>query len=380
MIILPVILSLFIVNTICSAVNAKDEHQVAVISTSTADKDISVNENKTNDPHTMKHSFIDAIKTFDFYTMRQLSDDFPYLKSQFNTDIFKAALECYPEDSASISDEEETVCRDLLDVITPSLSNFSNNRNPLVIAIRNNKAQYFMRFLELSKLDRDDINKIIDSVDEDGRSALMYASKLGNLALIQAILNISTKSVNLVDRFDRTALHYACTLKENKSGVKKEDRVALKCKIITTLIFEGGAEVLESGAKYVLKYEDSMSAWIIGNHGGVVEYDPSAKDRVILGAQNVGSMALMRYLGVGEKMFGILAPIIFKAYSRTPLPLLNNICGRLQHFMMPQLDATLNLAVHSEELCYQVRLNVLFLFLMMVVIKKVIEGMKLEKF
>lgn len=153
----------------------------------------------------------------------------------------------------------------------PNSENFSFSSYPVIWAVRSGEGQRHFRSL----IKPEAINYLFKFVDKDGRTPLMYACKLGNLAVVNEILDACKDSVDFVDRFGMSALHYACTMKENKSADKKEN-AELKLEIITALVCESDAEVLSDstvgGSYYTLNFEDLEAARLIQDRGSVVKF------------------------------------------------------------------------------------------------------------
>ena len=133
----------------------------------------------------------------------------------------------------------------------------------------------------------------IDKVDNFGRTALMYAAKLGSVYAVHHIIRISAASINLKDRFGKTALHYACEMNslsdENSgptlklpswlTGVANPDS-NVKTKYFSRFFWMKG-NILPDGPEYKLTTSDSQISKIITDKGGKVVIEYSAEDRML---------------------------------------------------------------------------------------------------
>ena len=81
---------------------------------------------------------------------------------------------------------------------------WKNHRNPLQIACSVGCID------TATKLLNDDGCKFLNMPDSNGRTALFYASRMNNVAVVTMLLSHQNINVNVQDKYDQTALHFSC--------------------------------------------------------------------------------------------------------------------------------------------------------------------------
>lgn len=189
----------------------------------------------------MNTKLLGAIRQRDFRKAEQLVEYNSFLVDQFNEHHFNALLCLYNHFNQDFSTTEFW---DFFELLRPSFVNVSgSNTSPLIRAIVVGNMEVFSELLS-----GHEIGRIVDPIDVFGRTALMYACKIGNVLFINELISLSRISINHKDKEGKTALHYVCEMVGDQTSAYYSSRKFENAK----LLIENGARTFRKGPEYYL--------------------------------------------------------------------------------------------------------------------------------
>lgn len=327
-------------------------------------------------PEIVKQEFTFALINGNVEEVKSSIEKYDYLTRKFNVDIFVGLLKCFNHKS-----KHET-CMELFELLKPSFRDVSGSKStPLIHAVIYNKMDIVNALLTMPE-----INVFIDKVDNFGRTALMYAAKLGSFYAVQHIIRISTASINLQDRFGKTALHYACEMNslrdENSAptlelpswltGVPNPDS-NVKNEIFSMILLNGG-NILPDGPEYKLTTSDSQISKIVTEKGGKVVIEYTAEDRIAKIVKFTLVSQLKRLLGLTHIYSAVEFVLISVLLANPFMMAINDLCYHIQQIILPGTDFNfvVTLDLGGDGLA-DFSFNILFVLLMALLVKKAME-------
>lgn len=324
------------------------------------------------DPKMVKQDFYFSLIAGNVPIVKSYIDQYDYLTQQFNVDIFTGLLKCF-KGKYSIHED----CMEIFELLKPSFLDVSGSiSTPLIHAIIYNNLDVTSALLRMPEA-----KELVDKVDQFGRTALMYAAKWGNYSTVQLILNISTESVNLKDKSEKTALHYAC---EMIPSIKKEtlaielpnwltgapDVEADKKKDIFNTIFFNNAAILKEGPEYKLTTSDYDLSEFITQNGGKVQMESSPRDLLLQAAIPIVFAQFIKLTGRVSALTANSTILIGIVLANPVMLFLNDLCYKFQQFVLPGVDLNFVVSMDLGDKFQDFSFNIFFVLFMVILVKK----------